>query len=114
MGRVHGESAGGNLAFSLLVRLAQLEEVQPVACFAMSPWLLLDQDGMDQANRGHEDTGVGFGISLGTWSRGAGRCVERYCQDRPATDPLISPVLASEELVQRFPPIVIHAAAEEP
>jgi len=111
---VAGDSAGGNLAFALLVKLAQLEEVQPVACVTMSPWLLLDQDGMHLANQGHEGKAVGFGISLDHWSSASGRCVERYCQSHPATDPLVSPVLAKEELVQRFPPILIHVAEDEP
>jgi acetyl esterase/lipase len=39
---VLGDSAGGNLAFALSVRLAQLGEPQPAACLGLSPWLLLD------------------------------------------------------------------------
>merc|ERR1712224_485753 len=40
---VGGDSAGGNLAFALLVRLAQRNEEEPVACMTFAPWLLLDQ-----------------------------------------------------------------------
>merc|ERR1712039_173948 len=31
-----------------------------------------------------------------------------------ASDPLVSPVLATNEMVERFPPVLIHAAEKEP
>lgn len=121
-----GESAGGNLCFALMVRLAQLGEQQPVACATMSPWLLLDTESISErkANSGLEPFNaqrVGFGIAarlsdlaLGVWERGAARCATRYCQEHPASDPLVSPLLAEEHLVTKFPPCVIHAAEKEP
>merc|ERR1712157_352958 len=41
---VAGDSSGGNLAFALVVKLAQLGEMQPVACIGISPWLRLDME----------------------------------------------------------------------
>jgi len=38
----------------------------------------------------------------------------QYFQDHSASNPLISPVLASEEVVCRFPPVLLHAADDEP
>ena len=40
---VAGDSAGGTLAFGLLVRLAQLQRSQPQLCIGISPWLCLEQ-----------------------------------------------------------------------
>jgi len=110
---VAGDSAGGNLSFALLVRLAQLGEMQPIACIGMSPWLNVAREGMTASDEGACD-GVGYGISLDMWKAGAIRCKERYCKVHPASDPLVSPVFASEALVRKFPPILIHAAEGEP
>jgi len=110
---VAGDSAGGNLAFALLVRLAQLGEMQPTACIGMSPWLNVARGGMAASDEGTYDS-VGYGISLDMWKAGALRCKERYCKVHPASDPLVSPVLANKTLVRKFPPILIHAAEGEP
>jgi len=110
---VGGDSAGGNLAFALMVKLAQLGEELPVACIGMSPWLNINREGMAASHEGTSES-VGYGISLDAWKKGAVRCKERYCKDYPASDPLVSPVLASEELVRKFPPACIHAAEGEP
>jgi len=110
---VAGDSAGGNLSFALLVRLAQLGESQPIACIGMSPWLNVAREGMATSDDGACDS-VGYGVSLDMWKGGALRCKERYCKEHPASDPLVSPVLASEALVRKFPPILIHAAEGEP
>lgn len=105
---VAGDSAGGNLAFALLTKLAQLQEVQPVACIAMSPWLLMDPDAIGKRASNDQSR------LRGMWNSGAARMVERYCQGHDTADPLVSPVLASDDLIQRFPPVMIHAAEEEP
>lgn len=122
-----GESAGGNLSFALMLRLAQMRAEQPVACVTMSPWLLLDTDLVEQrklrdpcavehetsTSRASLLTGLGV-AALSAWERGAARCARRYCQQHPATDPLVSPVLAGEDLVKAFPPVLLHAAEDEP
>lgn len=41
---VAGDSAGGNLAFALMLRLAQLSQSQPACCIGLSPWLILDPE----------------------------------------------------------------------
>jgi acetyl esterase/lipase len=86
---VAGDSAGGNLALALLVRLAQMGRPQPVACIALSPWLDLKAD----------------------------KCkviVDAYLQGHSSDDPEVSPVLTPPEIVKHFPPVIIHADKDEP
>lgn len=132
---VIGDSAGGNLAFALLVRLAQLEEPQPIACVGLSPWLLLDPDIVAEhrqcehlsapQRQGKHGPAAGRNFSKpcasncqaamkGLWDFGARKCAARYVRGHPTTDPLVSPVLADVSLARRFPPILIHACVDEP
>lgn len=80
-----GDSAGGNLAFALLVKLAQCNLPQPIACIGLSPWLCLPQNAL----------------------------VWYYTSGHPTSDPLLSPALASVDLAMLFPPVLIHASAGE-
>lgn len=95
---VAGDSSGANLAFALVVKLAQLGEAQPVACVGISPWLRLDLE------------------------RSAANMYGRFCANlylggkqkiTSAADPLVSPVNAEGELVRRFPPMLMHAGSNE-
>mmetsp|Transcript_118998 Transcript_118998/g.333317 ORF Transcript_118998/g.333317 Transcript_118998/m.333317 type:complete len:275 (+) Transcript_118998:75-899(+) len=93
---VAGDSSGANLAFALLVQLAQLGQEQPVACVGISPWLRLDLSD--------------------TWDYYGRFCAHLYLggrKDVSAADPLVSPVNAQPPLVRRFPPILMHAGAHE-
>merc|ERR1712032_571533 len=69
-----GDSAGGNLAFALMVKLAQLGEQQPVACIGLSPWLLLDDNVLSERVTREKST------LRNVWDAGAARAVARYCQ----------------------------------
>jgi acetyl esterase/lipase len=95
---VAGDSSGGNLAFALVVKLAQLGERQPVACVGISPWLRLDMDKSVANLYGRFCTDLYLGGGQKTTS---------------AADPLVSPVNADSELVRRFPPILMHAGRNE-
>lgn len=128
-----GDSAGGNLAFALMVKLAQLKEQQPMACVTLSPWLRLHKpENQPEASPKSPARGLTCGClsgcmpasrqskevtsppkKLNAWEKGELACMERYCQGHPATDPLVSPVLASEDLARLFPPVLIHAAESE-
>jgi len=66
---VAGESAGGNLAFALLVKLSQLGEIQPVACITMSPWLLLTTPATRQRDS------IAQGRLRKVWDDGAAKMV---------------------------------------
>lgn len=94
---IGGASAGGNLCFALLIVLAQRKEQQPIACIGLSPWLKLDQtefrrDGIKKL---------------------AARQLVSYCQGHPVSDPLVSPLLASDDAIKSFPPVIMHASEQE-
>jgi len=131
---IAGDSAGGNLAFALLVKLAQLQAEQPVACIGLSPWLLLDLAKVATVRSEHR--GVASSVWGGEVLAAVGRIAAnrdlrgtsgafmsgklhdvvaaQYFQDHPASDPLISPMLASEDIVRHFPPVLLHADRDEP
>jgi len=133
---IAGDSAGGNLAFSLMVKLAQQGERQPVACAGLSAWLLLDPDQVHRVRAEHKATCFGncWGgealvaaqkLAAGIdWKRAvpnaymAGKMHDvlaaQYFQEHPASDPLVSPVLAPVEIVQSFPPVLLHSSSDEP
>lgn len=95
---VAGDSSGANLAFALVVKLAQLEEEQPVACIGISPWLRLDLKTSLPNLYGK----FCADLYLGGWHKVT-----------KAADPLVTIVNASPELVRCFPPILMHAGSNE-
>eukprot|EP00929_Paragymnodinium_shiwhaense_P030275 TRINITY_DN17183_c0_g1_i1.p1 TRINITY_DN17183_c0_g1~~TRINITY_DN17183_c0_g1_i1.p1 ORF type:complete len:410 (+),score=55.79 TRINITY_DN17183_c0_g1_i1:77-1306(+) len=133
---VAGDSAGGNLAFALLVKLAQLGETQPAACIGLSPWLLLDLHKVHEIREERDalnnqwggdviagmtkllDTRGNISIEAASKEFTAGKMHDvlaaQYFQDHPASDPLVSPMLAPADIVKKFPPVLIHADADEP
>jgi acetyl esterase/lipase len=133
---VLGDSAGGNLAFALSVRLAQLKEQQPAACLGFSPWLLLapdlvaqraqNQDGIapvtfsgpDQSDRTTRRSIVHSIVRAiqesSVWVKGAEFFMGQYFQAHDPTDPLISPLLVSDEMLKAFPPVLLHVDIDEP
>lgn len=133
---IAGDSAGGNLAFSMMVKLAQQGERQPVACAGLSAWLLLDVDQAPKMRAEHKSScvcNVWGGEALVAiqklaagidWKRAvpnaymAGKMHDvlaaQYFQEHPASDPLVSPVLAPVEIVRRFPPVLLHSSRDEP
>lgn len=133
---IAGDSAGGNLAFALMVKLAQEGGTQPVACAGLSAWLLLDPDQVPRVRAEHKTTSFGncWGgealvavqkLAAGIdWKMAvpnaymAGKMHDvlaaQYFQDHPASDPLVSPVLAPVEIVRSFPPVLLHSSRDEP
>jgi acetyl esterase/lipase len=133
---IAGDSAGGNLAFALMVKLAQEGGRQPVACAGLSAWLLLDPDQTPRVRAEHKTTSFGncWGgealvaaqkLAAGIdWKMAvpnaymAGKMHDvlaaQYFQDHPASDPLVSPVLAPVEIVRSFPPVLLHSSRDEP
>mmetsp|Transcript_107029 Transcript_107029/g.194780 ORF Transcript_107029/g.194780 Transcript_107029/m.194780 type:complete len:362 (-) Transcript_107029:83-1168(-) len=123
---IAGDSAGGNLAFALLVKLAQLGQQQPAACLGMAPWLLMDAELLEKRRRENPLLPEGWWstspknrdpqepLKKSRWASEAEVCIESYCQGHPSKDPLVSPLLASEDIVRRFPPILLHLTDEEP
>jgi len=95
---VAGDASGANLAFALVVKLAQMQAEQPIACIGISPWLHISSERSMQAS------------------------YRRFCFDlylghkrkvTSAADPLVSPLYAEEKLVRRFPPISMHVGKND-
>jgi len=95
---VAGDASGANLAFALVVKLAQMQAEQPVACIGISPWLHISSE---QSMRGSYRRFC-FDLYLG-----------HNRKTTSVADPLISPVYADEKLVRRFPPILMHVGKNE-
>jgi len=95
---VAGDSSGGNLAFALVVKLAQIGQERPVACIGISPWLRLD-------------------LKEYWWDYYGRFCSNLYLGGRKRVtspeDPLVTPLYADAALVARFPPVVMHAGRNE-
>jgi len=146
---VAGDSAGGNLCFALMVKLAAAGQPQPVACVALAPWLLLcprlveerkrkrsfdsfltsdsDEDlsplsARIRINSSHSwgapkpREGKGFFVrtAQATQPKGAEILASGYVGDADASDPLLSPLLVSDDLLKRFAPVHLQAAMDEP
>lgn len=111
---VAGDSAGGNLAFALLVKLAQLREKPPVACVGMSPWLLLDPEARDSRWHAERDLAGLPPKSPPQSVQVPDAWTSMYAAGHATADSLISPLLAPLEVVRRFPPILIHCDEDEP
>lgn len=123
---VGGDSAGGNLAFALLVKLAQLGEEMPVACVCMAPWLLLDNDLIAErrrceaaARKGESQRSASMKERMNekfknAWDSGARKAARAYLKNHSPQDPVVSPLLVDEALLKRFPPVLIHADEDEP
>lgn len=134
---VAGDSAGGNLAFALLVLLAEKDEQQPVACVTFAPWLLLDPAAKARVKlemhldagrfiskeqryvtveelleQGHKNK-VNPQHTLSELTVGNHIGVQ-YFQDHDGSDPKVSPCLASEAIARCFPPVLIHVDEGDP
>jgi len=108
----------------------------------MAPWLLLDPKlAMVDANNSRSDgvlaeapepratvsekSSVGKSFSMvlpavralqasSLWDKGAAFFMGQYFQGEHPSNPLISPLLVSDELLRLFPPILIHVDKDEP
>ncbi len=97
-----GESAGGNLAAALVVRLLAEGASVPDRLYLLSPWLDMTQSGASISASTIDDLMIS-GQSLED-------CAIVYATDRPRTDPRISPLFAD---VTGFPPVLLHASSDE-
>lgn len=95
---VAGDSAGGGLALSLLLRLRELREQAPDGAILLSPWLDLSDPGDDGA------TDLWFRREhLERWAR-------YYVGNSDPRNPLISPALAD---LSGLPPLMVLAGEHE-
>jgi len=99
---IAGDSAGGGLGLSLLLRLRDLHLPMPQAALLLSPWTDLTVSGASvEANRGRD---LWFTRRhLETWAR-------YYVRDADARSPYLSPVFGN---VAGLPPMLLLAGENE-
>jgi epsilon-lactone hydrolase len=99
---VTGDSAGGGLALSLLVRLRELGEPMPAGAILLSPWTDLSISGASVDGNRKRDRWL-TRAHLQEWST-------YYAGDADRRSPLLSPVFAD---LSRLPPLLVLAGANE-
>ena len=99
---VAGDSAGGNLALSLVLKLKEEQRLLPRGLVLLSPWTDLTASGKTQTTRALVDP-----VLDADYLR---KMTENYAAGRELTDPLISPLFGDFE---GFPPTYIQVGDNE-
>jgi epsilon-lactone hydrolase len=97
-----GDSAGGGLALSLMLRLRALAEPMPTGAILLSPWTDLTNSGTSLDTNAGRDLWLSR-AHLEQWAR-------YYLGSADPADPLISPVLAD---LSGLPPLFVLAGEHE-
>lgn len=104
-----GDSAGGNLVMALALRIAKAGLKPPKGCLIVYPALFLSDS--------HYTPSLLYTLDDMILPYNIMRIIlKAYCPEecRPLEDPLISPLIASDELLERLPPIRIVTGTEDP
>lgn len=99
---VAGDSAGGNLALSLVLKLKEEQRLLPRGLVLLSPWTDLTASGKTHTTRAPVDP-----VLDADYLR---KMTENYAAGRELTDPLISPLFGDFE---GFPPTYIQVGDNE-
>ena len=99
---VAGDSAGGNLALSLVLKLKEEQRLLPRGLVLLSPWTDLTASGKTHTTRALVDP-----VLDADYLR---KMTENYAAGRELTDPLISPLFGDFE---GFPPTYIQVGDNE-
>lgn len=99
---VAGDSAGGNLALSLVLKLKEEQRLLPRGLVLLSPWTDLTASGKTHTTRALVDP-----VLDADYLR---KMTENYAAGRELTDPLISPLFGEFE---GFPPTYIQVGDNE-
>ena len=99
---VAGDSAGGNLALSLVLKLKEEQRLLPRGLVLLSPWTDLTASGRTHTTRALVDP-----VLDADYLR---KMTENYTAGRELTDPLISPLFGDFE---GFPPTYIQVGDNE-
>lgn len=97
-----GDSAGGNLALALVLKLKQEERLLPRGVLLMSPWTDLTVSGESHASKAAFDPVLNAGYLQ--------EMIANYAPDKDLQDPLISPLFGD---YAGFPPTYIQAGDNE-
>lgn len=99
---VAGDSAGGNLALSLVLKLKQQERLLPRGLVLLSPWTDLTSSGKTHATRAEVDPVLDADYLE--------RMISNYVKEQELEDPLISPLFGD---FTGFPPTYIQVGDNE-
>jgi acetyl esterase/lipase len=97
-----GDSAGGNLAISTVLKMRDLGRKLPAAVIAFSPWLDMESKGSTFDSNANSDTLVTRELSL--------NMAGMYLGKASRTDPLANPLHAK---LEGFPPVYVIAGDAE-
>jgi monoterpene epsilon-lactone hydrolase len=97
-----GDSAGGNLAITSVLKLRELGEALPAAVIAISPWLDMEAVGESFETNADSDALVSRDLSL--------NMAGLYLGDASRTDPLANPLYAD---LAGFPPVFVTVGDAE-
>ena len=97
-----GDSAGGNLVLSLMLRLKQENRLLPRGAVLMSPWTDLTSSGKSHVAKASIDPVLNAGYLQ--------EMITNYAPGRDLTNPLISPLFGDFE---GFPPVYIQVGSNE-
>ena len=97
-----GNSAGGNLAITTVLKLRDLHEPLPAAVIAISPWLDMESLGESFETNADSDVLVSRDMSL--------NMAGLYLGDASRTDPLANPLHAE---LAGFPPVFVTVGDAE-
>ncbi len=97
-----GDSAGGNLALSLCLKLKSEGRLLPRGLVLMSPWTDLTASGKSHATKAQIDPVLNAGYLQ--------EMIENYAKSQDLKNPLISPLFGEYE---GFPPVYIQVGSNE-
>lgn len=97
-----GDSAGGNLALSLVLKLKSQERLLPRGLVLMSPWTDLTSSGESFVSKAELDPVLNREY--------IDRMVNAYCPCKDRKDPFVSPLFGD---FYGFPPVYIQAGENE-
>lgn len=99
---VAGDSAGGNLALALVLKLKDAQRLLPRGLVLMSPWTDLTSSGKSYKTKAESDPVLN--------QEYIDRMIQAYAADMDLKDPFISPLFGSFE---GFPPTYIQVGENE-
>jgi len=99
---VAGDSAGGNLALTLVLKLKEQERLLPRGLVLMSPWTDLTSSGKSHVNRAEVDPVLN--------AEYLERMISGYARQEDLTSPFISPLFGD---FKGFPPVYIQVGDNE-
>lgn len=106
---VVGDSAGGNLALSLCLRLREEGRPLPRAIICMSPWADLSNSGPSHIENATQDPT--FGVAPGDYDGVTPVGVSStYADQLDPQDPMVSPSFGE---YRGFPPMLLQASSDE-